>query len=152
MCVLVFFFSSRRRHTRCALVTGVQTCALPMSGTQRRSRGRKTVLCPSNTFLATPRSALRAGASVEFYDCNREDLCGSYTDFVEKAERHKPALAYIVHIGGHIAFDIHRIAESCRANQIALIEDCPPAVGAEGNGLKPGALWDAGNIPLYATM
>src|SRR3546814_8201670 len=29
MC-LVFVFSSRRRHTRCALVTGVQTCALPI--------------------------------------------------------------------------------------------------------------------------
>src|SRR3546814_8838657 len=31
MCVFyLFFFSSRRRHTRCALVTGVQTCALPI--------------------------------------------------------------------------------------------------------------------------
>src|SRR3546814_5968656 len=30
MCVVFFFFSSRRRHTRCALVTGVQTCALPI--------------------------------------------------------------------------------------------------------------------------
>src|SRR3546814_13500241 len=29
--VFLFFFSSRRRHTRCALVTGVQTCALPIS-------------------------------------------------------------------------------------------------------------------------
>src|SRR3546814_10487977 len=29
--VVYFFFSSRRRHTRCALVTGVQTCALPIS-------------------------------------------------------------------------------------------------------------------------
>src|SRR3546814_4512738 len=28
---IFFFFSSRRRHTRCALVTGVQTCALPIS-------------------------------------------------------------------------------------------------------------------------
>src|SRR3546814_5946040 len=28
----IFFFSSRRRHTRCALVTGVQTCALPIFG------------------------------------------------------------------------------------------------------------------------
>src|SRR3546814_16423808 len=28
--MLGFFFSSRRRHTRCALVTGVQTCALPI--------------------------------------------------------------------------------------------------------------------------
>src|SRR3546814_17829579 len=31
MVLLVFVFSSRRRHTRCALVTGVQTCALPIS-------------------------------------------------------------------------------------------------------------------------
>src|SRR3546814_10324329 len=31
ICMLLFFFSSRRRHTRCALVTGVQTCALPIS-------------------------------------------------------------------------------------------------------------------------
>src|SRR3546814_6020667 len=30
-CCCVFFFSSRRRHTICALVTGVQTCALPIS-------------------------------------------------------------------------------------------------------------------------
>src|SRR3546814_20580413 len=29
-CFSYFFFSSRRRHTRCALVTGVQTCALPI--------------------------------------------------------------------------------------------------------------------------
>src|SRR3546814_14560266 len=29
-CFVFFVFSSRRRHTRCALVTGVQTCALPI--------------------------------------------------------------------------------------------------------------------------
>src|SRR3546814_8622669 len=32
----VFFFSSRRRHTSCALVIGVQTCALPISGPRER--------------------------------------------------------------------------------------------------------------------
>src|SRR3546814_14302541 len=31
LCLYFFFFSSRRRHTSCALVTGVQTCALPIS-------------------------------------------------------------------------------------------------------------------------
>src|SRR3546814_13843142 len=31
--LVVFFFSGRRRHTRCALVTGVQTCALPIFAT-----------------------------------------------------------------------------------------------------------------------
>src|SRR3546814_7069139 len=36
---MVFFFSSRRRHTRCALVTGVQTCALPILPPLTNTRG-----------------------------------------------------------------------------------------------------------------
>src|SRR3546814_5258232 len=36
-----FFFSSRRRHTRCALVTGVQTCALPISSALLRRWSRR---------------------------------------------------------------------------------------------------------------
>src|SRR3546814_4623456 len=38
MCV--FFFSSRRRHTRCALVTGVQTCALPIYAAPEMTRAQ----------------------------------------------------------------------------------------------------------------
>src|SRR3546814_6217586 len=38
-----FFFSSRRRHTRCALVTGVQTCALPISVIRVYSPGHISV-------------------------------------------------------------------------------------------------------------
>src|SRR3546814_15972891 len=34
----MFFFSSRRRHTRCALVTGVQTCALPIYSLRLQER------------------------------------------------------------------------------------------------------------------
>src|SRR3546814_10842770 len=37
--LIVFCFSSRRRHTRCALVTGVQTCALPIL--QRRKERKR---------------------------------------------------------------------------------------------------------------
>src|SRR3546814_8507434 len=37
---VVFFFSSRRRHTRCALVTGVQTCALPIWPASARPAAR----------------------------------------------------------------------------------------------------------------
>src|SRR3546814_981705 len=37
--VCFFFFSSRRRHTRCALVTGVQTCALPICLPRRAEQG-----------------------------------------------------------------------------------------------------------------
>src|SRR3546814_3574051 len=40
MTFLLFFFSSRRRHTRCALVTGVQTCALPICRDERHALSR----------------------------------------------------------------------------------------------------------------
>src|SRR3546814_1654822 len=40
----MFFFSSRRRHTRFALVTGVQTCALPISRTRGEQRAAEVVL------------------------------------------------------------------------------------------------------------
>src|SRR3546814_4250916 len=39
LCFVFFFFSSRRRHTRCALVTGVQTCALPICQSQEKDDG-----------------------------------------------------------------------------------------------------------------
>src|SRR3546814_19062410 len=45
---MFFFFSSRRRHTRCALVTGVQTCALPISSAL--STDRLTAEVSGNRF------------------------------------------------------------------------------------------------------
>jgi len=68
------------------------------------------VLCPSNTFMATPLAAIHAGARVEFVDCNRDDLCMSFASFERAVEQHKPKAAFLVHIGGHIAFDVERIA------------------------------------------
>jgi len=111
----------------------------------------ETVLCPSNTFMATPLAAVNAGASVQFVDCNREDLCMSFQDFEAKAEKHKPRAAFLVHIGGHIAFDTLQIAEYCAQNDIFLIEDCAHAHGAEWNGRRAGTYGDAGVYSLYAT-
>src|SRR3546814_848882 len=45
-----FFFSSRRRHTSCALVTGVQTCALPIS----TGANQMTQTFPATSATATP--------------------------------------------------------------------------------------------------
>src|SRR3546814_1897336 len=42
----VFFCSSRRRHTRCALVTGVQTCALPISSQSADPRRLRRLRLP----------------------------------------------------------------------------------------------------------
>src|SRR3546814_21042419 len=55
MSCLFFFFSSRRRHTRCALVTGVQTCALPISG--ESFFGDMRLLCIAAAIAALPLGA-----------------------------------------------------------------------------------------------
>ncbi len=96
-------------------------------------RGR-TVLCPSNTFMATPLAIQSAGGRVEFVDCNRHDLCMSFEDFERKAHEHRPHAVFLVHIGGHIAFDVEQIAAYCRSEGIVLIEDCAHAHGASWHG------------------
>ncbi|MEA2291765.1 MAG: perosamine synthetase [Solirubrobacteraceae bacterium] len=126
--------------------TGAALAALEFAGV----RG-ETVLCPSNTFMATPLAALHAGARVEFVDSNREDLCMSFEDFEAKVAEHRPRAAFLVHIGGHIAFDVERIAALCRAEGIFLIEDCAHAHGASWNGRRPGSWGDAGVWSFYAT-
>jgi dTDP-4-amino-4,6-dideoxygalactose transaminase len=113
-------------------------------------RGSK-VLCPSNTFMATPLAIVHAGAEPVFVDCNRDDLCVSYHDFVAKAERHRPRAAVLVHIGGHLAFESERIAAYCRDNGIFLLEDCAHAHGASWDGRRPGTFGDAGVFSFYAT-
>jgi dTDP-4-amino-4,6-dideoxygalactose transaminase len=111
----------------------------------------KTVLCPSNTFMATPLAIINSGANVQFVDCNRFDLCMSYDDMILKAEKYKPAAVWVVHIGGHIAFDIEKIAAYCKKNNIILLEDCAHSHGASWNGKKTGEWGDAGFYSFYAT-
>jgi perosamine synthetase len=111
----------------------------------------ETVLCPSNTFMATPLAAIRAGAQVQFVDCNRDDLCMSFADFERAAEQHKPKAAFLVHIGGHIAFEVEQIARYCSENGIFLLEDCAHAHGAGWDGRRAGTWGDAGVYSLYAT-
>src|SRR3546814_8546332 len=53
LCVALFF-SSRRRHTRCALVTGVQTCALPILACAEDSNGSVPEEWNNVAFLANP--------------------------------------------------------------------------------------------------
>jgi perosamine synthetase len=111
----------------------------------------KTVLCPSNTFMATPLSAVKMGNKVEFVDCNKEDLCLSFTDLKIKIDLYKPAAVWVVHIGGHLAFEIEKIAKLCKDRGIILLEDCAHAHGASWNGKKPGSWGDAGVYSFYAT-
>jgi dTDP-4-amino-4,6-dideoxygalactose transaminase len=104
----------------------------------------KTVLCPSNTFMASPLAIQAVGARVEFVDCNRSDLCLSLADLERKVAEHKPAAVMLVHIGGHIAFEAEQIADFCASEGLVLIEDCAHAHGAHWNGRKAGTYGDVG--------
>jgi perosamine synthetase len=126
--------------------TGAAMAALDFAGVQG-----ETVLCPSNTFMATPLAILRAGGRPAFVDCNGDDLCMSFDDFERKAAEHRPKATVLVHIGGHIAFEVDQIADYCRAEGIFLLEDCAHAHGADWNGGRPGSWGDAGAYSFYAT-
>jgi dTDP-4-amino-4,6-dideoxygalactose transaminase len=111
----------------------------------------RNVVVPSNTFAATPLAVLAAGGRPVFGDCRRDDLCLSLEEVQRLVDRHHPAAVFLVHIGGHIAFDAPAIAALCRERGVALIEDCAHAHGAVWDGRRPGTFGDAGVYSLYAT-
>ena len=111
----------------------------------------KTVLCPSNTFMATPLSVIKAGGNVEYVDCNKTDLCMSLDDLKLKIDIYRPVAIWVVHIGGHLAFQIEEIAALSKGKGIILLEDCACAHGASWNGKKAGTWGDVGIYSFYAT-
>ena len=108
------------------------------------------VVVPANTFWATAQAAHKAGARVVYADCNREDLCLSLEDLRRKVTPHTRAVI-VVHIGGHLAFQIEEIAAFCRERQIALVEDCAHVHGGWWNGKTGGHYGFAGAYSFYAT-
>ncbi|HEV7753960.1 MAG TPA: aminotransferase class I/II-fold pyridoxal phosphate-dependent enzyme [Baekduia sp.] len=127
--------------------TGAALAALDHAGVGRGD----VVLCPSNTFMATPLAAIHLGARVEFVDCERDDLCMSLSDLERQIAEHRPKAVIVVHIGGHIAFRIAEIADLCRAEGVFLLEDCAHAHGASLDGRRAGTWGDAGAYSFYAT-
>src|SRR3546814_10097690 len=85
--ICFFFFSSRRRHTRCALVTGVQTCALPIllleAAAEAIGRFLKDARASRDGARALLSKALIAsGGGARGHDCRSEERrvgkeCGS---------------------------------------------------------------------------
>ena len=99
----------------------------------------EAVRCPSNTFMATPLAIMPAGGRPVFVDCSRDDLSASMRDMKAKLRRHRPKAAFVVHIGGHLAFQVEEIAALCAAEGVFLIEDCAHAHGARSHGRRrPG--------------
>src|SRR3546814_14088279 len=85
-----FFFSSRRRHTRCALVTGVQTCALPIYALNHFGSGANKAIVLNNDRISLQRLKHTADA----------DTAGQMhilSDMGAASNRHP-----VIHHGAHI--------------------------------------------------
>src|SRR3546814_6848128 len=81
----IFFFSSRIRHTRCALVTGVQTCALPILGLHSVAAVRRASAVEDAEVVLAHRQALLGGAAVP--GLRLCAVCGyAGADLIEDAE------------------------------------------------------------------
>src|SRR3546814_99542 len=91
-----FLFSSRRRHTRCALVTGVQTCALPIYAHEAahleklKDAGNGVVEIARGDLAQNAdetRAALAQGSQIIFQGAFLAERWGGWSDFLERVER-----------------------------------------------------------------
>src|SRR3546814_3520862 len=117
MCVLLcFFFSSRRRHTRCALVTGVQTCALPISGNAEDDAGvlrrieRRDRAALRHQRGRHPRAVLHRASEGPDARRQRPDPAvrlrrlRDLADPVVRSEEHTSELTYLMRISSAVFF------------------------------------------------
>src|SRR3546814_8971641 len=98
---MFFFFSSRRRHTRCALVTGVQTCALPIFKIQVRAQLELAELVgkPKREYShETNDEELRQQIKTELYD-KIYQIARSGSSKQERTEQFKALRDEFIEIG-----------------------------------------------------
>src|SRR3546814_15171613 len=123
MHVSFFFFSSRRRHTRCALVTGVQTCALPIYR-MVRDHGRHVFFVVDGRLAANQPERHREGQGPDAQDDEVLGLVLVHATHEEKHEDHHHAAHYEDH--PHTRFAPEHVIEiiSVRIHQTR--HDCCP--------------------------
>src|SRR3546814_9587499 len=96
---VLFVFSSRRRHTRCALLTGVQTCALPIS--LLRQRKHRQLAAEIGVVREGLISAHRAQALGAFRQARGETDAGPAANAGQDGD----VMLAVVHVGGDVADD-----------------------------------------------
>src|SRR3546814_12535094 len=105
MCREYFLFSSRRRHTRCALVTGVQTCALPITSVTNALSQTTTYKYDSSgrvTHIVSPEGTISSRTPTAGYTKLTYDARGNVTETRQVAKAGS-GLADIVTSAGYAA-------------------------------------------------
>lgn len=138
---------------------GVATCA---SGTDalvlalQTLPARMGVVVPAMTFSATYEAVLRAGLKPVVCDVDEHTLTPSVDqvrDAIVKALTSGIGVScvIVVNLYGWPAYDLGKIAELCRSQNIFMIEDCAQSFGAMDHNVKVGMFGDAAAYSFYPT-
>lgn len=112
--------------------------------------GGADVVVPTETFVATANSVMRAGGRPVFADLRLDDLAVS-AESIERALTPNTKAVVLVHMFGLMSSQISAIQELCRQRGLALFEDAAHAHGATFDGRPAGSLGLAGCFSYYAT-
>ena len=110
----------------------------------------RSVIVPTNTFLATALAAMHAGNKVVFADSDPETLALDIAD-VERKLTSDVAAVMLVHIGGIIPGNVYEFAKLCESRGVHLIEDAAHAHGSTIDGRQAGTLGVAGGFSFFPT-
>jgi perosamine synthetase len=110
----------------------------------------KSIIVPTNTFLATAFAVLNSRNKVIFADADPETLCLDPKD-VEERIQPDTAAVLVVHIGGIITPAIRNLQDLCRSKNLYLIEDCAHAHGSKFDGQDAGTFGIAGGFSFFPT-
>ncbi len=130
-----------------AVNSGTSSIEIPLRALNVKN---KSIIVPTNTFMATPLAVIHAGAKVIFADVSKDDLSINPEDLEKRIV--KGTVGVIpVHIGGIISPSWKKIEKICKANNLFILEDAAHAHGSSIKNKKAGSLGVAGSFSFYPT-
>lgn len=140
---------ARRVGVRHAIAVNSGTAALEIALECIDIRERE-VIVPTETFVASANSVIRAGGRPVFAEIHPDTLCLDIDD-VERRINPKTAAVMLVHMAGLITPELDRLVQLCERHGLALVEDAAHAHGAAIGGRAAGSLGRAGCFSFFPT-
>ena len=138
-------FTGARHAVACSCGTSALELILRGLGVEGKS-----VIVPTNTFLATAFAAMHAGNRVIFADSDPATLALDVNDVRRRLEDDTAAVI-LVHAGGVITPAVYDLRKLCDDRHLYLIEDAAHAHGCSIDGQQSGTLGIAGAFSFFPT-